>query len=645
MKSIDSPFIKTGSDWSVKQSRDLYNVAVWGGGYFGINQAGHATVNPHGHGEGIEIDLVRLLAEINDRGYSLPVLVRFPDILTQRIQSLCAAFDSAFANHQYPSRHISVYPIKVNQQRCVVERIAQASSDRVGLEAGSKTELMAVLAQSLGETGLQGTIICNGYKDREYIRLALIGQKIGKRIFIVIEQLGELDIILEESRKLGLAPNLGVRVRLSSLGRGRWQNTGGQKSKFGMTAIQLLEVVEKLRQVGCLQDLKLLHFHMGSQIARLDDIRSGMREAVRYFRELWSEGVRIDIVDVGGGIGIDYEGTASENEFSINYSLHEYASAIVDALADVCRQTSIPMPEIVTEAGRAMTAHHAVLITQVIDIENRSRIESEFELGEGEADLIRSQYELFQRLQTAVDHNALRIVIKTHELNWDHIHDQYAAGRLSLVERAKAEELYRAITARLIERLENVPGFEEIRQTLYEELADKYFCNFSVFQSLPDVWALDQVFPVMPLCRLNEAPDTRAILHDMTCDSDGQLEHYAGKDRIENSLPLHRPKVGELYALGIFLVGAYQETLGDMHNLFGDTHTVNVIMDGDTYHFEELEPGDRADELLRYLHYDPEALLRNYRSKLERVDLPQTLKKQYFEELQAGLSGYTYLED
>lgn len=645
MKRIDSPFIKPSARWSIEQSRELYNVATWGGGYFDINQVGHATVCPGGREGGIEIDLLRLLEEINQKGYSLPVLVRFPDILTQRIKGLCSAFDRAFEEHQQTSRHIAVYPIKVNQQRCVVERIVQASMDRVGLEAGSKTELMAVLAQSLGETGLQGTIICNGYKDREYIRLALIGQKIGKRVFIVIEQLAELDIVLEESRKLGLAPNLGVRVRLSSLGRGRWQNTGGQKSKFGMTAVQLLEVIGKLKRENCLQDLQLLHFHMGSQIARLEDIRSGMRESMRYFIELWSQGAPINVVDVGGGIGIDYEGSASEHEFSINYSLNEYASVIVGALAEACYEAKIPMPEIITEAGRAMTAHHAVLIAQVVDVENRSRIKSEFELGNNEADLIRSQYELLRRLEVPVDHNALRIMIKTHELNWDHIHDQYAEGRLSLIERAKAEELHFAVAARLIRQFENIAGFEETCQVLYEQLADKYFCNLSVFQSLPDVWALDQVFPIMPLSHLDTAPDTRAILHDMTCDSDGQLEHYAGKTGIENSLPLHRPQRGEIYALGIFLVGAYQETLGDMHNLFGDTHTVNVIVDGQGYHFEEFEPGDRADELLRYLHYDPEALLMNYRSKLERVDLPQALKEHYFEELRAGLSGYTYLED
>lgn len=645
MSRIISPFAKHAVSWSVGQSRDLYSVACWGEGYFDINQAGHATVKPSGAQGQTEIDLATLVDEIVAKGYALPILVRFPDILTQRVRSLCAAFDRAFAAHACQSQHISIYPIKVNQQRCVVERIAHARRGRVGLESGSKTELMAVLAQTLAEPGEQGTIVCNGYKDREYIRLALIGQKLGKRVFIVIEQMAELDIILEESARLGLEPYLGVRVRLSSLGRGRWQNTGGQKSKFGMTSEQLLQVTERLRAAGCLRYLQLLHFHMGSQIARIEDIRNGMREAVRHFVELRSLGVDVQMVDVGGGIGVDYDGTASENEFSINYQLDEYASVIVGELARVCRDAGIAMPEIMTEAGRAVTAHHAVLISQVVDIENRSRIQGDFVLTKTDGSLIRALYDLYQELVKPVDIRVLPELLQLHDANLNRIHVQYTSGALTLPARAKAEALHLAITARLIERIAELPDVEPTRQLLYEQLSDKYFCNFSVFQSLPDVWGLDQVFPVMPLRRLDEAPDTRAVLHDMTCDSDGQLEAYAGRYCIESSLALHRPRQGEMYVLGVFLVGAYQETLGDMHNLFGDTHTVNVLVDGDGYHFEEFEPGDRADELLRYLHYDPEALLENYRQKLERVVLEAEVKAQYLQELEAGLSGYTYLED
>jgi arginine decarboxylase len=629
----------------VDAARRLYNVPRWSEGYFDIRDDGQVVCRPDaGKNGGAEIALPELVQAIIAEGLSLPVLVRFQDILSDRIRKLCAAFDDSRQTLAYQGRHTTVYPIKVNQQRCVVEQIARALPGRVGLEAGSKPELMAVLAQTFykSDDDDHETLICNGYKDREYIRLALIGGELGKRVFIVVEKPDELDLVLQQARELKVKPRLGVRMRLGSVAKGRWQNSGGEKSKFGLSAIQTLELVEKLRAAGQLDALQLLHFHMGSQVADLDDIRASVLEAARSYRELRKLGAAIDVIDVGGGVGVDYEGAASTREFSMNYRVQAYAETVLSTVLEVCREADLPHPEIITESGRAVTAHHAVLITNVVDIE---RIDTRPPVSAGD-----NTYS--QRIQKIIDDvqvetngaHIAELLADCESALRDGLH-AYNDGKLNLQQRAALEQQVVHAYACLRERLQVLQNNLEILARLDEKLADKFFCNFSIFQSLPDVWGIDQLFPIMPLAGLDKPLPARAVLNDLTCDSDGQIEAYAQAGTVSGTLPVHRIDAGQPYNLGVFLVGAYQEILGDMHNLFGDTNSINVVVDGNSYSLEEPEPGDRIDELLNYVHYNPARLLTQYKRKLERTILSDAAKQQYYIELAAGLSGYSYLED
>jgi arginine decarboxylase len=532
----------------------------------------------------------------------------------------------------------------VNQQRCVVEQITHALSDRVGLEAGCKPELMAVLAQSFNKTRHDDpdTIICNGYKDREYIRLALIGGLLGQRIFIVIENPGELELVLEQAQALKIKPLLGVRVRLASIAKGRWQNSGGEKSKFGLSAAQLLTLVERLRQGQQLDVLKLLHFHIGSQVADLNDVKAAIHEAGSHFRELHRLGVRIETLDVGGGLGVDYEGCQSSRMFSMNYSVEEYARTIVSTLSEQCRRYQLPQPEIISECGRALTAHHAVLVTEALDIEQVGN-DTNVEIIHPLATDIR---QLADQAKSIKDAKEAVSILQQCGRYTQTIHQHYLQDKLSLSKRSGLDALILQVQRCLQETVNTLLDMETVSSEINERLADKYFCNFSVFQSAPDIWGIQQVFPVVPLAGLHQPLNRHAIIHDLTCDSDGQISRYPLQTGLSATLPMPDIADNQPNLLGIFLVGAYQEILGDMHNLFGDTHSVNVVLDENgQYQLMDAEPGDRIDQILEYLHYDSSRLLARYRQKLERSKLSVKEQNKYYQELAEGLSGYTYLEE
>ncbi|MFP5507485.1 MAG: biosynthetic arginine decarboxylase [Gammaproteobacteria bacterium] len=625
--------------WTLDQARATYSLEHWSGGYFDVNGRGHLVARPRRAPDSPTVDLYQLARDCRDQGLTLPVLVRFTDILRDRVDTLCGAFARARETVGYQGRYTAVYPIKVNQQRTVVAEILGHGGSRVGLEAGSKPELMAVLA--LSRPG--GTIVCNGYKDREYIRLALIGKRLGHRVFIVVEKLSELDLVIQESRALGVEPLLGLRVRLASIGAGKWQNTGGEKAKFGLNAAQVLTFVERLRAAGLLDSLQLLHCHLGSQIANIRDIQRGMREVARYFAELRALEVPLATVDVGGGLGIDYEGTHSRSFCSINYSVQEYANNVVHALWEICAEHALPHPDIITESGRAMTAHHALLITNVIDSEEAPGTGPVAPPADDEPLIIQDLWNVLEGL------DARSVLEGYHDaVHWlGEAQAMYLHNVITLEQRARIESLYAAICQRARGLLNsNRPAHREALDELNEKLADKYFINLSVFQSMPDVWAIDQIFPIVPLHRLDTEPTRRAVLQDLTCDSDGRIDQYVDSDGIESTLPVHAYRPGDEYLLGIFLVGAYQEILGDMHNLFGDTDAVNVTLNEDGgYALSQPERGDTIDELLRYVHFDTEALKAAYHDKLDAAALSDKERAFFAAELEAGLTGYTYLED
>jgi arginine decarboxylase len=629
-------FTMSENSW-IASARELYNIEHWGHGYFDINDNGEIVVTPLP--DHSSINLYELAQTFTAQGLSLPVLVRFSDILHHRVESLCSAFSHAMQQEDYHATYTAVYPIKVNQQHHVVKEILKSGQGRVGLEAGSKPELMAVLALAPAEGGI---VVCNGYKDREYVRLALIGQQIGLHPFLVIEKASEVQLIIEESQKLGVIPRLGVRVRLASIGAGKWQNTGGEKAKFGLSATQVLDVLQLIKNAGLIESVQLMHFHMGSQVANIRDVQQALREAARYYAELRAVGAPIQTVDVGGGLGIDYEGTRSRSACSINYSMEEYANNVVHELAEICATYHLPHPNIITESGRAMTAHHAVLVTNITDVEHAPRQQPSVPAAEAPnilRHLWHSLQHLNQRSALETYHNAAYWLGEAHSM--------FTHGLLNLNQRAQAEQLYYAIGWKVRELLENsqVRAHRDVVDELDEKLADKYFCNFSLFQSVPDSWAIDQIFPIIPLQRLNEPLNRRATLQDLTCDSDGRFDNYVDSSGIETSLSVHELRDNEPYLLGIFLVGAYQEILGDMHNLFGDTYSVNVHLNADGS-YELLDPveGDTVETMLRYVHLDPSMLRNTYRKRLQAAPLTAEQRQIYLRELESGLMGYTYLE-
>ncbi|APU28843.1 MAG: arginine decarboxylase [Pseudomonas sp.] len=625
-----------GSQWTVADSRSVYGIRHWGAGYFSINDAGRIEVRPNGP-DSQPIDLYQQVNELRQSGLSLPLLVRFPDILQDRVRRLTGAFDASIERLEYQSRYTALYPIKVNQQEAVIENIIATQNVSIGLEAGSKPELLAVLA--LAPKG--GTIVCNGYKDREFIRLALMGQKLGHNVFIVIEKESEVALVIEEAADLKVAPQIGLRVRLSSLASSKWADTGGEKSKFGLSAAQILQVVERFRAAGLDQGIRLLHFHMGSQIANIADYRKGFREAIRYYGELRAMGLPVDHIDVGGGLGVDYDGTHSRNASSINYDMQDYADAVVDMLKEFCDRQEIPHPHIFSESGRAMTAHHAVLLVQVTDVERHNDKVPEIDASV-------EQPEVLQVLIELLEDSDPEMVAETYWRATHYIEEvaaQYSAGKLSLAQKALAEQCYFAICRRLHNQLKaRQRSHRAVLDELNDKLADKYICNFSVFQSLPDTWAIGQILPILPLSRLDEEPLRRAVLQDLTCDSDGKIRQYVDEQSIETSLPVHEIREGEDYVLGIFLVGAYQEILGDMHNLFGDTDSVNIYQgaDGSVVH-AGIETHDTIEDMLRYVHLSPEELMTHYRDKVASAKISARERTQFLDALRLGLTRSSYL--
>jgi arginine decarboxylase len=637
------PVLTPMTDWSLDQARRTYSIPHWADGYFDVDDAGRVSVRPRG-ANGPAVALPRIVDEARANGAKLPLLVRFPDILGDRLRKLQGAFAAAMGDADYDGGYTAVYPIKVNQHRGVAGTLAahgatDGAPERTsfGLEAGSKPELMAVLA--LSKPG--GLIVCNGYKDREYIRLALIGRKLGLETFIVIEKPSELALVMDEAKALGVKPGLGVRMRLASLGAGKWQNSGGDKAKFGLSPRQVLDLWKRLRDAGMSDTLGLLHFHMGSQISNVRDIANGMREAVRYFIELSKLGANVRYMDVGGGLGIDYEGTRSRSYYSINYGLEQYALNIVQPLKEACIEHGLPQPRIVTECGRAMTAHHAVLIANVSEVEKapEGRVP---EAHDDEPSVIRHLRAIHDDIDTRPAVELFHEAVHHHSEGLA----AYTLGQIDLVHRARLDDLFYAIANAVRTRLSPAQkNHQAVLDELNQRLVDKLFVNFSVFESMPDIWAIQQVFPIVPIERLDEMPQRRGVIADLTCDSDGRIDVYVENEALNTSMPVHGLRSGESYRLGFFLVGAYQEILGDIHNLFGDTDAVEVRVSGDGYALVQQRRGDTTDVMLDYVGYRLDDLRASYRDRVAAAGLPDDEARRLGDALESGLTSYTYLDD
>ncbi|WP_297895939.1 biosynthetic arginine decarboxylase [Shewanella sp.] len=634
------------NDWSIDDARAGYNVTHWSQGFYGISDQGEVTVSPDPKNPDYKIGLNELAKDMVKAGVALPVLVRFPQILHHRVNSLCQAFDQAIQKYEYQADYLLVYPIKVNQQQTVVEEIlaSQASKEvpQLGLEAGSKPELMAVLAMAQKASSV---IVCNGYKDNEYIRLALIGEKLGHKVYIVLEKLSELKMVLAESKRLGVKPRLGLRARLAFQGKGKWQASGGEKSKFGLSAAQILTVVDQLKQHDMLDSLQLLHFHLGSQIANIRDIRQGVSEAGRFYCELRELGASVNCFDVGGGLAVDYDGTRSQSNNSMNYGLTEYANNIVNVLTDICNEYEQPMPRIISESGRYLTAHHAVLITDVIGTE--AYLPEDIQPpAEESPQLLHNMWHSWSEISGRADQRALIEIYHDSQSDLQEAQSLFALGQLTLAERAWAEQANLRVCHEVQGLLSTKNRYHRpIIDELNEKLADKFFVNFSLFQSLPDAWGIDQVFPVLPLSGLDKAPERRAVMLDITCDSDGIVDQYVDGQGIETTLPVPAWSAESPYLIGFFLVGAYQEILGDMHNLFGDTNSAVVrIEENGVTNIESVLAGDTVADVLRYVNLDAVDFMRTY-EELVNQHIAEDERAQILEELQVGLKGYTYLED
>jgi len=624
------------SQWQINDAKESYNIENWSSGFFDINDAGCVVAYPnHKHDNAKPINLYQLVQQLQEQGITPPLLLRFPDILHSRIDNLSRAFNDAIRDTHYQGKYSVIYPIKVNQQQSVISEICKHSKNPVGLEVGSKSELLAVI----GIAKKHGTvIICNGYKDNECIRLALIAQMMGHQVYLVLEKYSELEKILLQAKEMNVTPRLGIRVRGLTVCQGKWQDTGGEKSKFGLNAVQVLKVIERLRQSDSLHMLQLLHFHFGSQIANISDFQNGMQECARYYAELHRLGAKIEIVDVGGGLGVDYDGTHTRRCSSINYTMEEYANNIVYTLHELCAAHNLPHPNIFSESGRAITAHHAVLITNVIDHE--PVVLPHLDDFKDDNDFIVKN--LLQGIKTLSVRTALEAYHDaTHWMKEGH--NKYILNVINLEKRARIEQLYTMTCWRVRELLKpEIRAHREILDELNEKLADKFFLNFSLFQSVPDAWAIDQIFPILPLTHLSQEPLTRTVLQDLTCDSDGRIDFYIDGQGIESTLPLPAYKADQPYLLGIFLVGAYQEILGDMHNLYGDTASVNVKLkkNGD-YEITDIKSGDLVKDVLRYVSFDYKVLRRQFLQSAAKLNGSE----KYLQELVDGLEGYTYLEE
>lgn len=629
--------------WRIEDSEELYNINGWGNGYFSINEKGHVQVTPRKE-VGSSVDLSDLMKELYLRDVAAPVLLRFPEILDNRIEKISNSFDLAAKEYEYSAKNYIIYPIKVNQMRQVVEEIvASGKRFNIGLEAGSKPELHAVLAIN---TESNSFIICNGYKDESYLELALLAQKMGKQVFIVVEKLNELYLTIEIAKRLKVKPNLGIRVKLASSGSGKWEESGGDASKFGLNSSELLEAMDILQKNKLTDCFRLIHFHIGSQITKIRRIKTALREAAQFYVQLHIMGFNIEFVDIGGGLGVDYDGTRSSfTENSINYSIQEYVNDSVSAFVDAANKNDLPHPNIITESGRALTAHHSVLVFEVLETATLPEWPEEEDVQEEDHELVKELYKIWDSLTQP------RMLESWHDAQQirEESLDLFSLGMLDLKTRAQVEQLYFSIIREISftsTRSKHAP--EELRQ-LGTLLPDKYFCNFSLFQSLPDSWAIDQVFPIIPIDRLAERPDRTATLQDITCDSDGKISNFASQDGFRSSyLPVHSLKKNESYYVGVFLVGAYQEILGDLHNLFGDTNVVHVSTGDNGYKIDQIIDGETVAEVLEYAQYSPKKLVRTVEtwvmSSVKQGKISVEEGKEFLSNYRSGLYGYTYLE-
>ncbi len=629
--------------WSVADSVDLYSIEKWSSGYFAVNADGNIIVTPRGKDRG-SADLKALVDELQKRGIQLPLLLRFSDILRSRIELLNNAFAQAISDMSYQGAYRGVYPIKVNQSRVVVEEIVEVGKQfHYGLEAGSKPELLAVMALHQDPDAL---VVCNGYKDEEYIRTALLASKLGPTVILVAEKPTEVDHIHKVAAELGVKPSVGIRARLSARGSGKWQQSGGDRSKFGLSAAEMLEAVDKLRGWGELDCLKLLHFHLGSQISNIRSIQNALREAGRFYVEMVKLGCTgIKYLDVGGGLGVDYDGSQTNFASSMNYSVQEYANDVVFEIQQVCQEAAVPHPDIVSESGRAVSAYHSVLIVDVLEVSAAVDYAAPASLPAEAPVLVKNLFDTFQHVSPK---NLLESYHDAAQYR-DQALQLFNLGHLSLESRVRCDQLYWAISKKILGFLHDVKEVPEDLEHLERNLSDTYFLNFSMFQSLPDHWAIDQLFPILPIHRLNEKPTRRGVLADITCDSDGKIDSFIDPRDVKKVLELHPMQNGDGYYLGIFLVGAYQEILGDLHNLFGDTNCVHVSIDEHgLYTIEEVFPGDTVTDVLQYVNYSASGLMKKLRQNVE-IALRKGLmtleeSKQLIDSYQTGLTGYTYLE-
>ena len=628
--------------WKIQDSLDVYEVKHWGKGYFGINDQGHVTVHPNKRPEQ-SIDLKNLINQLQDRGIQLPILLRFTDILRHRVGEIHEAFKNAITEYNYTGNYVCVYPIKVNQQRHVVEEILDFGRPfGFGLEAGSKPELLAVLALT---NGGETPIICNGFKDDEFIKMTILARKMGKLIIPVVEKFSELELIARYAEELNVRPLIGIRIKLGARGSGRWRNSAGFRSKFGLTLTEALEAFDFLKQRGMEDCLQLVHFHLGSQITNIRNIKSALTEASRVYCELHRVGAGVKYLDVGGGLGIDYDGSQTDFESSVNYTLQEYANDVVFRVKSVCDECNVPYPTIISESGRAVVAYHSMLVFDVLGVSNFDHYTVPAEIP---ADSPQQVSDLFGIHRDLSKKNMLEGYHDSVQAMDDSL-NMFNVGAITIEQRALIERLFWAVSNKILRMMKDLDYAPEELQKLKSTLSDTYFCNFSVFQSMPDSWAIKQLFPIMPIHRLGEAPTRRAVLGDITCDSDGKIDQFIDLRDVRQTLELH-PFTGQPYYLGAFLLGAYQEILGDLHNLFGDTNAVHVRMDenGEIV-LDGVVKGDTVREVLAYVQYNGDELLNQLRKDVERAVRVNKITVQESRQLlhfyESGLDGYTYLEE
>ena len=627
--------------WTIEDSKELYNTNGWGTSYFDINEKGNVCVSPCK--DNTEIDLRDIMDELALRDVTPPVLLRFPDILDNRIEKTASCFDQAKKEYNFNAENFIIYPIKVNQMQPVVEEIiTHGRKFNLGLEAGSKPELHAVIAVQCQSDAL---IICNGYKDQSYIELALLAQKMGKRIFIVVEKLNEIDLIAHAAKKLNVKPNLGIRIKLASSGSGKWAESGGDASKFGLTSSELLNALELLDNKGLHDSLKLIHFHIGSQITKIRRIQTALNEAGQYYVNLRKMGYNVEFVDCGGGLGVDYDGTrSSSSESSVNYSIQEYVNDCVYTFVDASDKNNIPHPNIITESGRSLAAHHSILVIDVLETASLPEMSDDFEAKETDHQLVRDLYDIWDNIDKR---NMLEDWHDAEQIR-DQALELFSHGMVDLKTRAEIEAMYWSVCHEINNIAKSMKHVPDELRNMDKLLADKYFCNFSLFQSLPDSWAIDQLFPVVPIQRLKERPTRKATLQDITCDSDGKIANFVADGKSSHVLPIHALRRNEPYYIGVFLVGAYQEILGDMHNLFGDTNAVHISVKNGSYNIDQIFDGETVEEVLEYVQYKPKKLVRQLEiwvtKSVKEGKISIEEGKEFLSNYRNGLYGYTYLE-